>query len=90
MKNTTSCIYEGAVRHRRFSPKPHDFSYRLFMMYLDLQELDYLFAKTLFWSSKRFNLAQFRRTDHWGDPSIPLPQAISRPSVSALVKMPFS
>ena len=78
MMETHSCIYEGSVRHRRFSPKPHDFSYRLFMMYLDLQELDYLFARRWLWSSKRFNLAQFRRTDHWGDPTVPLPQAISR------------
>ena len=38
-----SAIYEGRVRHRRFSPVPHAFSYRLFMMYLDLDELPTLF-----------------------------------------------
>ena len=35
-----SCIYEGTVRHRRHEPRPHHLHYRLFMMYLDLDELD--------------------------------------------------
>ena len=34
-----SAIYEGQVRHRRFSPATHAFAYRLFMVYLDLSEL---------------------------------------------------
>ena len=35
-----SAIYEGQVRHSRATPVPHAFEYRLFMMYLDLAELD--------------------------------------------------
>ena len=73
-----SCIYEGSVRHRRFHPKPHIFSYRLFLLYLDLEELGDLFQDELFWSANRFNLAQFRRKDHWGDQSVPLFQAIAQ------------
>jgi DUF1365 family protein len=34
-----SCIYEGRVRHKRTEPALHQFEYRLFMMYLDLDEL---------------------------------------------------
>ncbi len=34
-----SCLYVGQVKHRRFAPRPHAFSYRLFMVYLDLGEL---------------------------------------------------
>ena len=34
-----SAIYTGWVGHRRFQPVPHGFNYRLFMMYLDLDEL---------------------------------------------------
>ena len=34
-----SCIYEGQVRHTRTKPVGHTFNYRLFMMYLDLDEL---------------------------------------------------
>jgi len=34
-----SAIYEGKVRHRRFSPIRNTFQYRLFLMYVDLAEL---------------------------------------------------
>ena len=71
-----SCIYEGQVRHRRFLPKNHDFSYKLYMMYLDLAELPDLFRKYWLWSSERPNLAWFDRRDHHGDASIPLDQSI--------------
>ena len=35
-----SCIYRGSIRHRRFQPRNHAFCYGLFMMYLDLAELE--------------------------------------------------
>ncbi len=63
-----SCIYEGRVRHRRFAPVEHAFDYRLFMMYLDLDELPHLFDRYWLWSPSAFNLAQFRRADHIGAP----------------------
>ncbi|MCL4810092.1 MAG: DUF1365 family protein [Thermoanaerobaculia bacterium] len=34
-----SCIYEGRVRHRRLLPKPHSFSYPVYQLFLDLDEL---------------------------------------------------
>lgn len=71
-----SGIYEGLVRHRRFSPVPHSFTYRLFMMYLDLDEVPLLFRGRWLWSADRANLAWFRRTDHVGDLAIPLDQSI--------------
>ncbi len=71
-----SCIYEGRVRHRRFSPVEHGFSYRLYMMYLDLGDLDELFAGRWLWSHRRFALARYRREDHGGDPSLPLDEAM--------------
>ena len=71
-----SCIYHGQVRHRRFTPVRHAFSYRLFLMYLDLDELPTVFAKRWLWSADRFALAQFRRTDHLGDPNVPLAEAV--------------
>ena len=36
---SASAVYEGWVRHRRFEPVEHAFRYRLFLMYLDLDEL---------------------------------------------------
>ena len=73
-----SCIYEGRVRHRRFAPRKHTFDYRLYMMYLDLDELPGLFQRFWFWSGKGFNLAWFRRADHLGDATIPLKQAVAK------------
>jgi DUF1365 family protein len=71
-----SCIYEGRVRHRRFSPRRHDFSYRLYLMYLDLDELPGLFDRFWLWSARRFNIGWFRRDDHLGEPAKPLQEAV--------------
>jgi DUF1365 family protein len=71
-----SCIYQGQVRHRRFHPVAHTFTYSLFLMYLDLDELPVLFKGRWLWSSEHFALAQFRRTDHLGDPQVPVDQAV--------------
>ncbi len=72
----TSALYLGHVRHRRFSPKPHAFTYRIFQVYLDLAELDRVFRHRWFWSTRRPSLAWFRRADHLGDPSVPLDTAV--------------
>ena len=62
-----SCLYQGWLRHRRLVPSKHEFRYSLFMVYLDLAELDSVFARRWFWSSKRWALACFRRADHFGN-----------------------
>ena len=71
-----SCIYEGQVRHRRFSPRKHEFKYSLYMMYLDLDELPILFDRFWFWSANRFNLAWFKRSDHMGETAQSLKQTV--------------
>jgi DUF1365 family protein len=71
-----SCLYEGTVRHRRFAPVPHGFSYRVFLVYLDLAELDRAFDGRWLWSVGRPNVASFRREDHLGDPAVPLDAAV--------------
>ncbi len=71
-----SCIYEGQVRHNRTTPVGHTFTYRLFMMYLDLDELPGLFEKRWFWSASRPALARFNRGDHIGDPQQPLAESV--------------
>lgn len=71
-----SRIYTGWVRHRRNAPRRHEFSYRLFLMYLDLAEVDDVFAGRWFWSAHRPAIAWLRRCDHLGDPSRPLDEAV--------------
>ncbi len=71
-----SCIYTGHVRHRRFLPVENSFRYKLFMVYADLAEIDVAFRASPFWSSNRFNIAYFRRRDHFGDPTAPLDTSV--------------
>jgi DUF1365 family protein len=74
----SSCIYTGRVTHRRFLPKPHAFEYDVFMMYLDLDQLPTLFSRDQFWSYLKPNLAYFKRSDYYGDPTQPLKSEILR------------
>ncbi len=46
------------------------------MMYLDLAELDRVFAGTRWWSARRPAPARFRREDFLGDPDVPLDRAV--------------
>ena len=71
-----SAIYEGTVRHRRFAPVRNQFTYRLFMLYLDLAELSDVFRGRVLWSTDHFNLAWLRRSDHLGDPAVSLDEAV--------------
>lgn len=71
-----SALYTGQVRHRRFAPCGHDFSYPLFMVWLDLDELDTVFGGRWFWSVGRPNLASFCRADYLGPPSQPLAESV--------------
>ena len=71
-----SCIYEGWVRHRRYRPVEHSFRNKLFLMYLDLAELDEVFRGRIAWSTKRIALARFKRSDHFGDPNQPLDESV--------------
>ncbi len=79
-----SALYEGWVRHRRVAPKEHAFRYKLFLLYLDLDELelhgDALFDGHPLWSTRPgagfWKLARYRRSDYLGDPAVPLKQAV--------------
>jgi len=57
VKSPASAIYTGTVSHARRGPRAHAFSYRMYMLYLDLGELPGL------------GLRSFRRSDYLGDPA---------------------
>jgi DUF1365 family protein len=69
---TASAVYEGTIRHRRFEPVEHEFAYRFFLMYLDLEELPGVLDPYPGWSARRPAPARFRRADFIGDPERPL------------------
>lgn len=73
-----SCIFEGRVRHSRALPVVHRFENRVFMFYLDLAELDSVFAGRWLWSTCRPAVARFRRADHVGGAAVPLEKSVRR------------
>ena len=58
-----SCAYVCKIRHNR--PKKNAFSYGIYMVYLDLDELDTLSKKLSFFSYNRWNLLSFHDDDHF-------------------------
>jgi DUF1365 family protein len=71
-----SCLYLGSVTHARREPTRHAFRYRVFMVYLDLDELDEVFRGRWLWSTRRPAISWFRRADYLGDPDVPLSEAV--------------
>lgn len=71
-----SAIYEGWVRHRRYTPKPHAFRYALFMTYLDLEEIAVLSRPGGALARFPWVLGRFHRPDYLGDPRLPLDTAV--------------
>ncbi len=75
-RHLISAIYTGHVWHRRFSPKSHAFRYRVFMLYLDLAELNQVFSLSKFWSKNKFAMAHFKRSDFYGDNELTISESV--------------
>jgi DUF1365 family protein len=67
-----SAIYEGSVRHRRYGKVQREFSYRIFMVYLDLEEVGSAMSKHALWSTRPRSPVRFRRADYLGPAALPL------------------
>lgn len=59
-----TCLYECGVMHCRLSPGRHQFSYRIFLFSLDLDEIDATAARVHGFSRNCWNLYTFRDRDH--------------------------
>jgi len=59
-----SRLYECDVIHARFRPRAHRFAYRIFMLAIDLDELDELDRRLGLFSRHRPNLYRFREEDY--------------------------
>lgn len=57
-------VYEGSVMHARHTPKRHHFSYKLFYLLIDLDEINLLSELSPLWSVNKINLVQFRHKDY--------------------------
>ena len=76
MLSTENFIYNGVVRHRRHNPFRSEFSYSIFMIYLDIGDLDSILKKSLFWNINKPAVVSFNRSDFHGDPDISLDDAV--------------
>lgn len=59
-----SCLYECRVRHARFSPRAHQFAYRIFMTAIDLDELPEVARRIPWFSVNRWNVFSLREADY--------------------------
>jgi len=64
MNSLNSCIYHGEIRHRRFTPKKHNFSYKIFLLAIDLDELDQIAEMGPWFKKDKFAAMTFRSTDY--------------------------
>ena len=59
-----SRIYRGQIRHRRFTPKSHSFSYKLYMLALDVDEMQAEQSPRGIFGFYWFNLLRFKEQDY--------------------------
>ena len=71
-------IYIGKVRHRRYFPKAHEFSYAVSMFYLDISRLKDVFKNIRGCSFNRFNWFSFQRKNYLGRADEALETAVRR------------
>lgn len=57
-------LYVGTLRHRRFAPRAHEFTYPIFMALLDIDRLGALMRVSPFTAHNRFAWASFHDADH--------------------------
>lgn len=81
-------IYVGTLRHRRFTPERHAFTYSLFMPLLDIDRIPELMRISRVTSCNRWNWAAYDDRDHFGDPSQSLRQRVEASARAAGIALP--
>jgi DUF1365 family protein len=74
--STDHFIYTGTVRHRRYHPFESEFSYPIFLMYLDISDLENVVSRSIFWNINKPAIVSFNRKDFHGNENIPLDKAV--------------
>lgn len=64
VSESSSAIYECRVKHHRLTPREHHFDYRVFYLWLDLDELDSLDQRLRCFSRNHAGIFAFRDKDH--------------------------
>ena len=83
-----SAIYTGTLRHRRFKPLHHEFTYPLFMVFLDIDRIPELMQVSHFSSYNSWNWASFADRDHFGDRTQPLRRRLEQDAAKSGITLP--
>jgi len=83
-----SALYLGKLRHRRFSPRDHQFTYPMFMAFLDVDRLPELMRVSPFSAYNKWNWTAYDDRDHFGDPAQPLRQRLREDAACNGVELP--
>lgn len=84
---SSSAIYCGEVYHRRLGPKRHNFDYRVYFLYLDLDELPELLRDDPESAVGALGI-RFKREDYLGPAEEPLKESVLDRVESALGRRP--
>lgn len=71
-----SALYTGTIAHWRRIPVAHQFQIPFFMWFLNLDELEQLPSAGRWFSTKKWAMSRFHRPDYYGNPEVPLADAI--------------
>jgi len=83
-----SGLFVGTLRHRRFTPVAHTFTYPLFMALLDIDRVPELMQRSRLTSHNRWNWASFDDRDHFGDPDRPLRERLEADAARHGIDLP--
>lgn len=83
-----SALYVGTLRHRRVSPKAHEFSYPVFLSFLDVDEIPELMSRSKCSSYNRWNWLSYFEKDHFGDPRISLRERLEQDASKQGITIP--
>src|SRR5271165_4762668 len=83
-----SALYVGKLRHRRFSPRAHEFAYPVFMAFLDVDRLPELMRVSPFSSYNRWNWSSYSERDHFGNPAQSLRERLAEDAARHGVALP--
>ncbi len=81
-----SALFTGWLRHRRFVPLEHHFSYPLFMYFIDLDELEQVISSKWYCSLERVNIVSFYRRDFLGGTDSNETQSTAKTPTGKLLK----
>ena len=83
-----SALYVGKLRHRRFTPRTHAFSYPVYMAFLDVDRLPELMRISAFSSYNKWNVTAYCERDHFGNSAASLRARLAEDAAAQGLQLP--